>query len=163
VLCSALQCVAVCCSVLQYVAVRYSVLQCAPQSTAGLKRSNKGAHRPVDVRLNLRKICVCVLQWCSMLQCGAICCSVLQCAAVCCSVLQCVAVCCSVLQCVPQSAASLQRSNKGAHRHIDVRLSSRENFHHPTGMLGSDLRVCVYVCVYVYGCVCSVYVCVCVQ
>ena len=100
-------------------------------------------------------MCLCV----AVVQYVAVWCNMLQCAAVCCSVLQCVAVCCSVLQCVPQSAASLQRSNKGAHRHIDVCLSSRENFHHPTGMLGSDLRVCVCTCVCVCVCMC-VYVCV---
>ena len=48
----------------------------------------------------------CVVVFCSVVQCGAVCwcvavcCIVVQCVVVCCSMLQCVAVCCSVLQCV---------------------------------------------------------------
>ena len=38
--------------------------------------------------------------FCSVVQCVAVCYSVLQCVAVCRSVVQCAAVCCSVLQCV---------------------------------------------------------------
>ena len=68
VVCSVLQCVAVCCSVLQCVA--FSVLECVAVYCVLL---------PV--------VAVC----CSVLQCVAVCCSVLQCVAVCCGVLHVVA------------------------------------------------------------------------
>jgi len=67
VLCSVLQCVAVCCRMLQCVAGCCSELQCVA----------------VCCRI-LQDGAVC----CSLLQCDAICCSVSQCVAVCCSVLQ---------------------------------------------------------------------------
>jgi len=69
VVCSVLQCFAMCCSVLQCVAVCCSVLQCVAvcRSTA----PNEGAC-PHE----------CVAVWRSWLQYNAVCCSVLQCVAV---------------------------------------------------------------------------------
>ena len=102
-ICSVLQCVAVCCRVTVLVtqhpcvAVCFTVLycgaflQCWPHSTRAI--------------LLFQSVAVC----CSVLQCVAVCCSVLQCVAIqyhwphrtrAILVLQCVAVCCSVSQCV---------------------------------------------------------------
>jgi len=77
VVCSVLQCVAVCCSVLQCVAVCCSVLQCV-------------LHIPVP---SIQKI-----ESFRTKETASVCYIVVERVAVCCSVLQCVAVRCSVLQ-----------------------------------------------------------------
>jgi len=113
-ICSALQCVAVCCSVLRCVAVCCSVLQCVAVCWSVFQKSQVYCHSSSSV-------------CCSVLQCVAVCCNVLQCVAMCCSVfhrstaiplrqyvavrcsvLQYIAACCSVFQCVAVCFSALR-------------------------------------------------------
>jgi len=81
-------CYAVCCSVWQCVAVCYSVLQCVYVTNRFWS-----CLAPQDW---LCSVLYFVAVDCCRLQCVAVCCSVLQRVAACCSVLQRVAACCSV-------------------------------------------------------------------
>jgi len=93
----ALQCVAVYSSrsALQHVVACCSVLQCHDY-----KHTPVPSHRVYDSESQYCSVLQCVAVCCSALQCVTVWCSVLQCVAVCCSVLQCIAVCCSMLRCV---------------------------------------------------------------
>jgi len=100
VLCSVLQCVAVCCGgSFKYVGlycfrlsfvdmVCCSVLQCVAVCCSVLRRLFRARRALLFAYVVIGVVC------CSVLQCVAKCCRVLQCVAVCCSVLQSVAVCC---------------------------------------------------------------------
>jgi len=95
-------------------------------------------------------LCVAVLQYCSVLQCVALCCSVLQCGTMYCSVLQCVAVCCSVLQCVAVRCSVSQcvavccnyDTSDAQYCAVGAQASAL-----PRAMIPKTPRMCVFVCV----------------
>ena len=139
-LCSVLQCVAVCCSVLQCVAVCCSVLQCDVQCVAVCCAMCYGVWQYVTV-------------CCSTLHRVTACCAV--CCAVCCSVLQCVEVCCNVFQRVAEVCSAASWITTISRPHHDKIFTCDAIVHDPSFLSYQFIQRKILIChhlVYVIRC-----------